>query len=122
MNKQIAEVSVEKAIARGIKVVQLSMAGPLSVFFFIAYSLINESISFLQAIFIFPITSFFFYFSIRGFLLPMWRLWAFEHVKDLKLLKEKAYAKGLWYDDDHFNSKMEFRSSAYKEKYKLLKF
>ncbi len=33
MNKEIAEVSVEKAIARGIKVVQLSMAGPLSVFF-----------------------------------------------------------------------------------------
>jgi hypothetical protein len=43
---------------------------------------------------------------------PRWRSWAYEHVKDVRLLKERAVGAGLTWRDGNFFGKTEIKSQA----------
>jgi hypothetical protein len=56
-----------------------------------------------------------------NFMVTRWRLWAFEHVRNVHELKKRALKANLIGEDGGFSEGMEIRSKAQKEKWELLK-
>jgi hypothetical protein len=51
---------------------------------------------------------------------PRWRVWAYERVEDIPLLKKRAVQVGLVWPDGHFFERTEFKSAAHAAKEKAL--
>jgi hypothetical protein len=55
-----------------------------------------------------------------SFTVPRWRLWAYERVEDIALLKKRAVQVGLVWPDGHFFARTEFKSAAHAAKEQAL--
>lgn len=55
-----------------------------------------------------------------GFAVLRWQIWAFENVKNVHELKEKAIIEKVIYPDGHWSEKLNFASKEQKQKLKLL--
>ena len=109
-------VSVSQAIRRGLLVVNgpvfVLLVGPLGLFATLVESrLVSRQFNWVGLLVFFA-----------GFLLawlwwsykvPKWRLWAYERVVDIALLKERAVAVGLTWPDGHTFEKTEIKSRAH---------
>jgi len=51
-----------------------------------------------------------------SFLVPRWRVWAYEHVEDLDELKMRAVEAGLIWRDGHFFERTEIRSKQQRQR------
>jgi hypothetical protein len=49
---------------------------------------------------------------------PRWRLWAYERVEDIPLLKKRAVQVGLVWPEGHFLARTEFKTAAHAAKEK----
>jgi hypothetical protein len=56
-----------------------------------------------------------------SFAITRWRLWAFEHVRNVHQLKERAIAKKLLWPDGNIFEKTEIRTAVQRKKWENLK-
>lgn len=52
----------------------------------------------------------------RTTMISGWKRWAYTNVDDVAELKKKALEQKILYPEDHFLTKTEFQTSAYKQK------
>lgn len=114
-------VTVDQAIARGsnmrgwpsfgILVLTLALTAYLKYLFLLPGIIIGAG-------FIFGLFLMWLYWN---FMVTRWRLWAFEHVRNVHELKKQALKANLIGEDGGFSEGMEIRTKAQKEKWELLK-
>ena len=116
-------ISVTRAIAIGLLVVN----GPLLPIMFLPMILLFPAITHfennnvLASLLIFFSALFFGFLAAWcwwSFTIPKWRLWAYEKVQDISLLKQKAVGIGLVWPDGHFFEKTEFKSAEHEAREK----
>lgn len=111
-------VTVEKAIRRGkwIIIYPSFLIFALGIFLTICISVIYDNLKFATTGIVLGILLPFVY---RFFVITPWKIWAFENVRNVHQLRQKAYEEGLTFSQDNVNF-FEFRSTNQKEKLKKL--
>lgn len=113
-------VTVDKAISKGHQMVTYP-----GMAIFIITILLSFYMVFLQFI---PIEAFLFsaipaaglMWLWWSFMITKWRIWAFQHVRNVHELKKRAIQEKLIWKDNSFFEKLEIRSTSDKEKLTLL--
>jgi hypothetical protein len=113
-------VTVDQALAKGKRMVNYPVFGIMIGMFVITSFLLSEKII---PVWGFPIA---FVVGIGlswlwwSFMITRWRLWAFENVRNVHELKERAIQEKLIWNDGSIFEKTEIRSAAAREKWALL--
>lgn len=107
--------TVKQAILRGLLVVNgqvfLLLVGPLGVFsLLIKYRIVSRDYNWVGLVVF--LGGFVLAWLWWSYMVPRWRIWAYERVDDIRTLKEKAVAVGLTWPDGHSLGRTEFKSRA----------
>jgi hypothetical protein len=108
-----SRISVPLAIAIGTIVVNVPVFSLLMGPFFLVFYLVNNHYLPESQVWI-ALPSFLVGLSLAwlwwSLLVPKWRLWAYERVSDIPLLKDLAVTFGITWPDDHFFGRTEIKS------------
>ncbi|SFB23123.1 hypothetical protein SAMN05660845_2168 [Flavobacterium swingsii] len=113
-------ISVEKAINRGLLMIHIPILMIfLTTVFLLSYLILNNYVEpwFTPFGLIFGILFLLIY---RNFAITKWRIWAYENVRNINELKQKARLHKLIGRDGNFFERIEIRSQYQNEKLKIL--
>lgn len=110
-------VTVEQAIKRGKRTITtpailILVSFPLISYVLLEMGIISSLIAFLS--FIFSAILSIIYWSLT---ISKWRIWAFENVRNVHLLKKRAIQENLIHEDDSIFTKLEIRSKSQAEEW-----
>lgn len=112
----ISNLSVSKAIWVGLLVVNgpvlLLLVGPLFAFaYVIDHGIVSRDYNWVGLlVFLSGFLSAWLWWSVS---IPKWRLWAYQRVTDIAVLKERAVEVGLTWPDNHIFGRTEIKSRTH---------
>lgn len=110
------EVSVKEALERGKKMLNVpSDVVPKLIIGVIVFLAILNIVAWQYALFSVPLSLFLFPLVYRNYRVTKWKIWAYEHTRNVNELKAKAVMQGIISEDTGFLEKL-FRTSAEKNK------
>lgn len=111
-------ITVDEALKRGKRIIKYPSIFIFiaSIFFSFYFSITYDNLNFIYVIITMGII---FPFVYKFFVITSWKIWAYENVRNVHQLRQKAFEERLTYSEDNINI-FEFRSKSQKEKLKKL--